>query len=309
MTPVTLFTLGEVLAVMLADDGVPLAEASRFRRIVAGSESNVAAGFVRLGHRARMLAKVGRDPLGDAVAASLRGWGVDAVVTRSERPTGTLVRGYGTDLGVEAVHLRRDAAATELSVDEVDAAWTPGIGVVFVTGITCVRSPSARAAVERTVERARAEGALVVIDPNLRVSLGSVADYAEALSGIRTFADVALGDEAELALLSGTSPADAVASLMDAGCRVVVTKHGALGAVATDAHGSHEVASHAIRIVDTVGAGDAFAAGFIAGFAEGASIPDALELASLVAARVVGTPGDVEGFPWRASITDRKESR
>jgi 2-dehydro-3-deoxygluconokinase len=298
-----LFTLGEVLAVMLADDGLPLGEATRFRRIVAGSESNVAAGFVRLGHRARLVTRVGRDALGDAVAASLRSWDIDALVQRSDRPTGTIVRGLGTDAGVQAVHLREGAAAVELSAADVDEAWGEAVDVVFVTGIAAVRSESARSAVERTVELARGSGALVVVDPNVRLSLGSHDQYREALSGLRGDTDIAIGDLAELALLAGTAPVDAVASLIDGGCRLVVTKRGADGAVATDGTDTVEVRSNATHVVDTVGAGDAFAAGLIAGVVEGQSIAGALELASVVAARVVATPGDVEGFPWRSQIS------
>lgn len=308
--PVTLFTLGEVLAVFLADEGVPLGEAHRFRRIVAGSESNVAAGFVRLGHRARLATVVGEDALGDAVIASIRSWGIDSVIGRSPKATGTLVRGLGTNAGVEAVHLRENAAATDLSVADVDAAWTDGIGVVFLTGISAVRSPSSRAAVEHAVGLAAQSGALVVVDPNIRARLGTTAEYGEALAGIRHRTDIAIGDLAELAVLAGTAEKDAVRALIDGGTRIVVTKHGADGATATDGIAVHSAPSRAATVVDTVGAGDAFAASFIAGIVENRSIPEALELASIVAARVVATPGDVEGFPWRASIsTERKATR
>jgi 2-dehydro-3-deoxygluconokinase len=69
------------------------------------------------------------------------------------------------------------------------------------------------------------------------------------------------------------------------------------------------VGTRATTVVDTVGAGDAFAAGFIAGIVEDLGVQAALELASEVAARVVATPGDVAGFPWRAQIDQGEEKR
>lgn len=293
------FTLGEALAVFIPNDGASLATATAYRRTVAGSELNVAAAVLRLGHPARFVTVVGRDGLGDAVDQALTGWGIDARVGRSDRPTGTLVRELATGGPTAAVHLRTDSAATELGPDQVDAAWSPDVAAVFVTGITAVRSPSASAAVRRTVELARAAGAVVVCDPNLRPRIAGPDAFARALSTIRGLVDVAVGDPAELALLSGTSPADAPAALLEQGCRLVITKFGAGGARAVDAAGTYSAPSQATGVVDTVGAGDAFAGGVIAGLLEGATVAEMLDLGSAVAARVVATAGDIEGLPFR----------
>jgi 2-dehydro-3-deoxygluconokinase len=113
-----------------------------------------------------------------------------------------------------------------------------------------------------------------------------------------------MGDADELAVLAGTSAADATQALLDGGCRVVVERRGAQGAVASDHHHSCDVASMAWAVIDTVGAGDAFTAGFLTATLEALEIDAALERASLVAAHVVATPGDVEGIPGRASVID-----
>lgn len=306
----TLFTLGEALAVFLVDDGLPLSRAVQFRRTVAGSECNVAAAFVRLGHAARFVTTVGNDPLGEAVAAALLDWGLDARIGRSDKPTGTLIRGLGAAAPTQAVHLRDGSAATDLEPGEVDAAWDPSVDAVFVTGITAVRSSSARRAVERTVALARESGALVVVDPNLRPRLGTADDFTRALAGIRGLVDIAIGDVAELALLSGVPAGHAADALLDSGCRLVVTKGGADGATATDGTTTVHVGSRALRVVDTVGAGDAFVAALLVGILEQASLADSLDLASRVAADVVGTAGDVEGIRLRHELErDRENDR
>lgn len=297
-----LFTIGETLAVFIPSDGASLATATSYWRTVAGSEANVAAAVTRLGLPARLVTVVGRDGLGDAVEHALTAWGVDARVGRSALPTGTLVRELASGGPSSAVHLRTDSAATALAPDQVDAAWSPEVAAVFVTGITAVRSASALAAVQRTVDLARDAGALVVCDPNLRPRVAGPDAFARALATIRGAVDVAIGDAAELAVLSGAAPADAASALLDQGCRLVISKLGPGGATARDASGEYSVASRATRVVDTVGAGDAFAGGVIAGLIEGASVTELLDLGSAVAAHVVGTAGDIEGLPFRSEL-------
>jgi 2-dehydro-3-deoxygluconokinase len=297
-----LLTVGEALAVFLASDGQPLAAANQFQRIISGAEVNVAAGFIRLGHRARLVTRVGEDGLGDAIAAGLPALGIDARVGRSSRPTGVIIRDAAGPDGGRAVHLRAGAAAEELEPADIDQAWSPDVGLVFVTGITAVRSPSARAAVERLVRTARAAGALVVADPNLRTTLTTPAGCGAALAGIRGQVDIALGDALELSLLAGAAPADAPEALIGQGARLVVTKLGADGAVAFDGRDRFEVPTFASTVVDTVGAGDAMTAGLLVGLVEGLSTHDALVLGARTAAAVVAMLGDIGGIPHRTKL-------
>ena len=293
-----LFTLGEALAVLLADDGLPLAEATRFRRVVAGSEVNVAAGFVALGHRATVVTAVGDDALGDGVTTCLHEWGIDVRSRVTREPTGVIVREPGLATRGESMHLRQGSAATTLDASDVDRAW-PGEApdAVLVTGITAVRSPGCHAAVRRAVARAREVGALVVVDPNLRPALADRETYAAALAGLADVTDVAVGDADELAVLAGTGEDAAVASLLDRGCRLVVTKRGADGVWASDRSGTVHVPSRAAVVVDSVGAGDAFTAGLLAAHLEGATLLRAAECGTATAAAVVAVLGDVVDSP------------
>ncbi|WP_457100351.1 sugar kinase [Microbacterium sp. P5_E9] len=290
-------TLGEALAVFLARDDGPLDSSVEFDRIVSGAEVNVAVGLVQEGHRARLAGRVGDDALGRGIVRQLTDWGVDARMTRDEtRPTGVLVRTVGGADRGEAVHLRRGAAIEGLTAGDVDAAWSDDIAAVFATGITMVRSASAAAAVEHTVARARATGALVVVDPNLRPALADRAAFATALAPLRGRIDIAVGDPEELAVLAGTDTADAVAALLDAGCRLVVTKLGAAGATAVDNLGNAYQTVSLVgpaEVVDTIGAGDAFTAGLIASILDGQSPDAALARGSRRAATVVRTRGDI----------------
>jgi 2-dehydro-3-deoxygluconokinase len=298
--PRLLAAVGEALAVFIAEDDLPIGSSRRYGLITAGAEANVAAGFVRMGHRASFATVVGADALGDGVVADLRSWGIDVHVRRAEAPTGVLVRGRGSGAPSDAMHIRAGAAAEQLDAGDAKAAWGIGADAVLVTGITLVRSASASNAVHELVARARSEGALVVIDPNLRTRLASAQDFSDALAPLRTLGDIAVGDATELAILAGTSEGEATTSLLKLGYRLVVEKRGADGACASDGRTSVSVPSVAWNLMDTVGAGDAFTAGLLSAVLEGAPLRDALERASRVAAFVVAAPGDVGGLPTRA---------
>lgn len=291
----TLVMAGEALAVFLAD-GADLANSRLFERIVSGAEVNVAAGFVAAGHRARVVSRVGADALGRAVARTLMEWGVDAhLIVDPSRPTGVLVRTVGgVDRG-EVMQLRRGAAIEALDERDVDDGWVDPVDAVFISGTTAVRSSSAGRAIAHLVERACRAGALVVVDPNLRPSLGSDADFVRALEGLRGRIDVALGDRHELAILAGSLEGDAIETLHRQGVRLVVEKRGPEGVTAYEAGASWSSPAlvNAADVVDTVGAGDAFAAALLAALLEGSTVPQALERASGAAARVVRVRGDV----------------
>jgi 2-dehydro-3-deoxygluconokinase len=308
--PRSLLTVGEALAVFHVDDGLPLAEATRFRRTVAGAELNVASGFVRLGHRAGLVTAVGDDPLGQAVLDRVRASGVTAHVSKVAAPTGVLIRDLARDPSFESVHLREGSAGTRITSAMVEAAWHKGIDVVYVTGITLVRSQSARDAALRLVSLARAGGALVVLDPNLRRRLAPEECFAQELAQLRGLVDVLVGDLKELALFAGVPPDDDVADVCRRlGAHVVVTKRGPLGSEATDGRVRASQAAVPAAVVDTIGAGDAFTAGFLAGYLETQDLAAGLDLGARVAARVVATPGDLEGFPGRRPFGVEGEHR
>lgn len=299
----TLFTVGEALAVFLAIEP-DLSTCRAYERITSGAEVNVAAGFVVAGHRARLVTRVGDDALGTVVERDLQRWGIEALLARDdERHTGVLVRTVGGHDRGDAVNLRRGAAIEALDPAQIDQAWQDDTDAVFVSGTTAVRSAGARAAVERMVHRARSAGALVVVDPNVRPSLGTERDFHESLVALRGRIDIALGDRRELALLAGSDESAAAETLLQQGVQLVVEKRGADGVVAFDAHGAYASAAlvSMSEVVDTVGAGDAFAAGVIAALLGGADVPQALERGSMQAAVVVRARGDIP-VPYREGV-------
>jgi 2-dehydro-3-deoxygluconokinase len=311
-------TLGECLVSLIAQERGPLAESTTFRRTVAGAEANVSVGLARLGHAVTYVGRVGADAFGTVIRRQLRGEGVDVdhLTTDPSGPTGLMVREL-RDLGpMEVIYHRAGSAASHLTPEDVDAAseLINGARWLHLTGITPALSPSAAAAVVRAKELARAAGTSVSLDLNIRRRLWSEADAAVALRSLVDGCDLVLGGLEEVALVGGLagsleegSRADAEAaadSLLAAGAGRVIVKLGADGALLRDAGGT-TLRSPALRVpqvVDPVGAGDAFTAGYLALTLEGAPAQLALRAANVCGALAVSTVGDLTGLPDRPTL-------
>jgi len=304
--PMTLdvLTLGEPLVALMAVEGGSLADAGTFRRHVAGAETNLAIGLARLGVRAGIVARVGDDGLGTAILRRLRAEGVDVdgVTVEAGAATGLLVRERRAFGPSEVLYRRTGSAGSRLSPADLEGSGgLRGARWLHVTGITPALSASALAAVEAAIDAAKAADATVSFDVNLRRRLWSEAEAAPVLQRLARRADVVLGDPDELALASGTD--DAVAGLLAAGVRTVVTKLGADGVRARTTDGEDlQVAAPPVRAVDPVGAGDAFCAGFIAARLDGQGVETALRWGVGCGAAVVSVDGDIDGLPTRPEL-------
>ena len=309
-------TLGECLVAFVAVEPGPLADAARFDRFVAGAEANVAVGLTRLGHTADYIGRVGADGFGEAIRRRLRGEGVGTahLATDDDGPTGLMFRERRNLGPAQVVYTRRGSAGSRLSAADVDLAADAGLFAearwLHLTGITPALSESARAASLRAAELGRAAGLTISLDVNLRRRLWSDADAAPVLRRLAGAADIVLGSPDELAVLGGQAPdaeAAAVAgTILALGPATVVCKLGAQGALLFSGGASDApVARPALPIpvvVDPVGAGDAFCAGFIAASLEGFAPDRALDWANACGAASAASLGDQTGLPDAAEL-------
>jgi 2-dehydro-3-deoxygluconokinase len=300
-----LVTLGETMALFSASKVGPLRHASTMDVGAAGAESNVAIGVRRLGYSAAWIGRVGGDELGELVLGRLRGEDVDVTgaVVDPGAPTGLMIKERRTSEVSRVHYYRRGSAGSRLSPDDVDVDRIADARVLHVTGITPALSATARAAVERAIDAARSGGTLVSLDINYRAALWSEEEAGDVLRVIVARADLVFAGEEEAALVvAPTEPAAAALALAELGPRHAVVKLGAQGAVAAvDATSVHAPALP-VRVVDPVGAGDAFVAGYLAAVLDGASAFECLRTACAVGAFAVTVPGDWEGLPTRAEL-------
>ncbi|MBP2705917.1 sugar kinase [Microbispora sp. RL4-1S] len=290
----------------LRADG-PIRLGGTMRLSVAGAESNVAIGLARLGHRVRWTGLVGDDETGELVLRTLRAEGVDVTHARSDPggPTGLMLLEERAGALTRVIYHRAASAASLLEPADVLPALDPQPKVVHVTGITLALGPGPAAAVSAAVRAAAGCGALVCLDVNHRSRLWGRDRAAEALRPLAPHLTVAVASEDELELLA---PAEAateerrVSALLAAGVAEVVVKRGAAGASVYTATDAVHRPARQVPVADTVGAGDAFVAGYLSGLLDGLGLAARLDRATTTAAFAVASRGDWEGLPSRREL-------
>ncbi len=277
--------LGETMALVAPDPPLPLATATRFVLGHAGAESNVAVSLARLGSRASWCSRLGDDALGRRILAEISAAGVDtaAVQLNTAARTGVLFkdpRAGATDV----VYYRGGSAASAMDETDVDRALASKPKMLHLSGITPGLSPSCARAVDYTLERARRDGVLVSFDVNYRAALWPERDSAaRALARIAGRCDIVFVGLDEAVDLWGVTTADSVRALLEQP-GVLVVKDGARSASSYEDGRCSRVDALEVDVLEPVGAGDAFAAGWLHGRLAGMSAVEALRLGHLVAA-------------------------
>ena len=266
---------------------------------VGGAESNVAIGLSRLGIDASWLGRVGDDPLGERVLREIRAEGVEVRgILDAAAPTGLMLKDAPSAGSTRVSYYRSGSAGSRLSADDVPTGWIESAGLVHLTGITALLSDTAHDAVSGVVDRARAAGITVSFDINYRSALAPASAAAPRLRALAERADIVFGGEEELQLLHpGDSASAAALRLLGSGCREVVVKRGPHGATTYTADGTAEAPGLVVQVVDTVGAGDAFVAGYLSASLDGEDVAARLHRGNVCGALACTAPGDWESNP------------
>ena len=284
--------VGESMA-LVTPTGAGLAEAETATLTHAGAEANVAVGVALAGHRAAWASRLGRDPLGARLATELERRGVELWVEEDDTaPTGVMFK----DPGVESsavYYYRRGSAASRMEPGFLGAAQLDGVRIVHTTGITPALSETCLAMVDRLYDDARAAGAVVSFDVNDRRALWSPEEAARTLARLADAADIAFVGRDEAERIWGTAtPAQIRAFLPN--CALLVVKDGDVGATAFDGDAEPVfVPAPVVEVVEPVGAGDAFASGFLAATLEGADLAARLSAGHAAAERVLTIAADL----------------
>jgi ribokinase len=266
----------------------PLAPGSDSHAVIrfhgGGSAANTAAWLAEAGAEPVLVGRVGDDERGRTVRDELRAAGVEAALAVDpELPTGTCIVLVGPD-GERT--MAPDAGANDaLSDADLSDELLASAGHLHVAGYALLRSgsrPAARAAISRALER----GISVSVDPSSAALLSpEFLDHAEG-------AGLLLPNAEEARMLSGELDPELAARALAARFAEVVVTLGAAGALWTDGRESlHCDAVPVEAVVDSTGAGDAFAAGLLAARMDGAAPDEALAAGAGLAARAVSRPG------------------
>ena len=306
--------VGEAMALVSPTDGLPLATTRHVELTHAGAESNVARHLSALGVPTAWLSRLGADALGDRVVNELAAAGVDLrwVGRRADAPTGVFFKDP-SPAGTRVLYYRSGSAASTMGPGDVDSWPLAGARWLHLTGITPALSATCAQLTDALFDRAHGLGLPVSFDVNHRPALWPGGGAPDRLLHLARRADVVFVGLDEARILWGTRTAEDVAALVD-GPRRVVVKDADREAVEVDrgepAPRVTRVAARRVRVVEPVGAGDAFAAGYLAASLRGEDADGRLALGHSLAAWTLGTSTDYRpghGVAVRAGGDDEED--
>jgi len=296
-----LLTFGESMISLRASGLIRLG--SNFSSSVAGAESNVAIGLSRLGHSAVWVGAVGSDEQGALIMRTLRAENV-LILNRVDDSRATGLMMIEQRLGSNSLvsYYRANSAGSQISWSDVEPALTADVRILHLTGVTPALSELAHDAVLKAAKKSRELGVTVSFDVNYRSLLWSKGQAAKTLGPLAALADILISSEDELALLGNGTEAAIVKRVLSGNTSTVVIKRGAKGVTLITASQTIDVPAHRVRVVDTVGAGDAFCTGFLSGVLDDIGLEAASRRGVLTSAFNVSSLGDWEGLPNRNEL-------
>ncbi|MEH6663544.1 MAG: adenosine kinase [Brevundimonas sp.] len=279
LQPGSMQLVDEAQSAALYDDMAAGVEAS------GGSAGNTVAGVGSYGGRAAYIGKVSEDTLGDVFAHDIRAAGVAFDTPRlTDGPSTGRCLINVTDDGQRTMCTFL-GAANQLTADDIDPEMIGESAIVYLEGYLFDPAP-ARAAFERAADIAHRAGRKVAM--TLSDTFVVARWRAELLEFIEQSADIVLANEAELGALFETDDFDAACDRLAGMVETAAVTRGAAGSVVLKGDQRVAVAAFPVdRVVDTTGAGDQYAAGFLLGLARGLSLEDSGKLGSLAAAEVI----------------------
>ena len=308
--PLDVATFGEMMLMFVADRPGLLEDVPAFYKRTAGAETNVAIGLARLGLRVGWASRLGTDSMARYLLGEMRREGVDCsrVVCDPAQRTGFQFKGRVTDGSDPPVEYhRKGSAASQMTPEHIDVDWLLGARHLHATGVFPAISETALATARRSLALMRAAGRTISFDPNLRPTLWATPeDMRREINALAFASDWVLPGLEEGRFLTGEPTAQGIARFYrEHGARLVVVKLGPEGAWYDSDEGTGLMPAFPVdEVVDTVGAGDGFAAGVVSALLEGRSVLDAVRRGAWIGARAVQVLGDTEGLPTRAQLLE-----
>ncbi|WP_053218556.1 sugar kinase [Virgibacillus senegalensis] len=295
-------TIGDGMITFNPKNTGPMRFVNEFERKVGGAELNFAVGCARLGMHSGWISRVGKDEFGKYILNFMRGEGVDVTEAR-------LVEGYPTSLNFKEIrdsgegktfYYREKSPTETMTLDDIDEAYIKQAKILHVTGVFPAISEKNIDLIRKAISLAKKHGLKVSFDPNIRLKLWSEEKARDVLKSFLPDVDILLAGIEELSFLFEIEEEEAglVEQLRPYEIEAIVIKKGAEGSVGYMNGQRFQVPGFPVgKVVDTVGAGDGFDAGFIYAWNQNWKPERMLTFANAVGALVVSVAGDNEGLP------------
>ena len=299
-------TIGDAMVAMCPKEKGPILFCNTFERKIGGAELNVAIGCARLGLKSGWISRLGQDDFGKHILKTVRGEGIDTSQIE-------LVEGYQTSVYFREVmangdsrsfYYREKSPTSTMREESLDENYFRNSKVLHITGVFPSINDNNKEILLKAVELAKKNNLLISFDPNIRLKMWTKSQAREFINKFLSEVDILLvGDEEISILIDEEDTNEAIKKFHDMGIDKVVVKRGAKGAIGSDGSNIYDVAAIKPKaLIDTVGAGDGFAAGFLSAYLKGDSFEESIEFANAVGSLVVGIEGDNEGLPYYEDV-------
>ncbi|GIO24524.1 sugar kinase [Oceanobacillus sp. J11TS1] len=302
-------TIGEAMIVFNPDATGPMKFVNGFKKHIGGAELNLAIGCSRLGLTTGYISRLGNDEFGKAIRTFARGEGIDTSEVK-------LVDGYSTSLNfkemmedgsVKTFYYRDKSPTLTMKPEELNESYIKNARVLHLTGIFPAIGGDNLEVMMESILLAKKHGVKISFDPNIRLKMWTKAEARKVLLDILPHVDILLAGDEEMDIIIGESEPEAIiAKTREIGIPTVIIKRGELGSVGY--HQGRTIQADPVKapkVVDTVGAGDGFNAGFLYGYLNDWDLERSLHFANTIGSMVVGIAGDNEGLPYYEDVQER----
>src|SRR5215217_1380047 len=279
--------------------GVPFTEVKSFAAYVGGCPTNLAVATQRLGLRTALLTALGEDLVGDFVLSFLDKEGIDTQFAKrkSGRRTSAFLLAIQPPDQFSLVPYRDNCADLEITVNDVQSAPISDTHAVFLTGTGLSRQPSREATVF-AAQQARANGTKVILDLDFRAELWpDEREFGYATRAILPLVNVVLGTSEEF-----ETAHDDAESMLSLGLEAAVMKRGRKSTLIFSANERQEVPTFDVQVCNVLGAGDAFAGGFVYGYLNGWDFYRATRMGNACGAIIVTRHGCANFMPSEEEV-------
>jgi 2-dehydro-3-deoxygluconokinase len=298
-------TIGDALITMNPMTTGPMRYVTEFERKIGGAELNFAIGIARLGLSSKWIGRLGKDEFGKVIYNFSRGEGIDVTDVK-------LVEGLPTSLNFKEIrddgsgktfYYRSNSPILTLEPTDITDEMFEKVDLIHLTGVYLSIDKKNRFIVNKIMEMARKYNITISFDPNIRLKLWSIEEAREVYKEILPSVDILLTGLDEIRLITEKDSQDDLSALAhEYNIRDLVIKDGGNGSMLyRDGEWTKEKAFD-IKVIDTVGAGDGFDAGYVFGFLNNYNPKELLRFANGVGALVTTVSGDNEGLPYLEEV-------
>jgi len=299
-------TIGDAMIAMCPQEKGPIIFCDTFKRKLGGAELNVAIGCARLGLKSGWISRLGNDDFGKHILKTARGEGIDTseVQLVDGYPTSVYFREVLADGSSRSFYYREKSPTSTMKCEDLNEEYFKNAKVLHITGVFPSITKNNQEIILEAVKLAKKNNLTVSFDPNIRLKMWTKEEAKDYIEKLLPDVDILLiGDEEIEILLGDVTIEDAIKTFHGYGIGKVVVKKGAKGALGSDGENIYEVdAIKPKALVDTVGAGDGFAAGFLNALIKGENLEGCVRYANAVGSLVVGVEGDNEGLPYHEDV-------